>query len=1752
MPNTATVTDKTPMAGTYTIGGTTPDFLTIQAAVDSLVACGVSDSVVFNIRDGVYEEQVSIPEIDGASASSTITFQSESGDSTGVVWQYGSVSSTENYTLRLDGADRIRIRQLTLNALGDVYGRVIEIRNGADYNIFEHNMLVTLPTTSRSDNFVNVYFHSSPTANSYNHFLGNNLLHGSRGIYITPFYSSPSSTSGTVIRKNIFTNQFSSGLSLYKIDSTDIISNEFYAEEGFTQGIGIEIGEKKVTILANRLYLDKGMGIFMLNCYGTETDPILCANNFIKINSGKEGIFSYNGSHQHFFYNTVRGNFSSQSFIPLHVLGIDGKKIYNNILANLGGGLSVTLGRTNSLQSDFNNFYAPSDHIGENRISINNSDLETWQQANGLDTNSLSLDPLFPDPKSIQINQLLLNNKGKPLSEVLFDLEGNTRDSQTPDMGAVEWTPPALDVESVAILPLTTPLDEQPQEIKMAMRNNGSSTIQKVTIKWSVNELMQPDFTWTGQLSSTEVDTFSIGLATFLPKQSNTIKVWTHQPNDGLDAVPVNDTTTLTGITPALAGIYTIGGDQPDFISFSEAVTTLENGGVLDTVIFQVRDGVYNEQLTINAYPNADSLRPVIFQSAALDSTKVTLSHDDSHPYNYTLQFYRSDWISFEHLTLTAKHANSGRVIEVIGDCKHINIKNSIIEGAATTSNSTGQALIYLYSVSSDVSEYFILENSRLLNGSYGCYSYFFRSDAKGTVIRGNTFTNQYVGAIYLGDQTTPTISANKIQLNTSLINSNGISLSSINGGAIISNNHIALKEGEKGIALYNVNGQIDKKVVVANNFISIGNKRSKYFTVYGIYIFGSNYQEIAHNTVHILHENDSSTAIYLQSGANHRIWSNIFANSGGGLAATYSALPELSDYNNFFSTGKHFVNVTYNDHESLTHLQTQGYETNSLTLNPFFLQPFNYEIARRDLKDRGYKNDLVLVDIEGTTRDTLPDIGALELDLAPIDAGISTIVTPDTFFTYGKQHISAQLENYGEDTLKKVTINWAVNEVPQPTVEWTGQLAPSDHLAIPLDTLNFEIDEDYDISCWTTNPDDMVDIYTINDTAYANGLTGSLAGVYTIGGINPDFANFNAAAKVLNQAGIADEVIFRVRDGIYREKITLQQIAGTNASRTVTFESESGDSSKVVLQEATDEFNTHILQLDGTDWTTFKNLSFRHTNHGMNQLIWVENGAHHNTFINNFIQSNHAAIHLLFVNGDIPNNYNAFIGNHFKNGQNGLLLRAGLYADNSKATIIDRNIFDDVEQRSIFASYHTDLIIVDNQIINKPKQILHTGITVNNCKNGHLTNNDLTIHSAQKGIELNRCSGEVERPYLVANNRVKLIGGNRLTKGINIERGEYLKILHNSVAINNLSEVSASAFSLQSNNSSLQIENNIFANFGSGYAFDASFGSNVISNYNNLYTNGVHIGRDRYGSEISDLATWQTTTALDGASISVNPQFTNDSLDLHVNNSLLNQAGTSSSLVTEDMDYQLRDLINPDIGADEFLQASTDVGISQIDSLLFPINAQKHPIYVSVANFGLDTLRNMEIHWTVNGRPQSPFSWSVQLSPSQIIDSVSIGDYNFSVNATGHIIKAWTRNPNSVADQNVSNDTSTVGPIYVALNGNYTIGGTSPDFQNFTEAVTALIKGGITGPVTFQVRDGIYTEQVEIPEIIGADSVNTITFRAESGDSSTVVLQTNAATSETNYVVYLNGADWIQFNQMTFENRDKYYARIFHLSDGA
>ncbi len=136
------------------------------------------------------------------------------------------------------------------------------------------------------------------------------------------------------------------------------------------------------------------------------------------------------------------------------------------------------------------------------------------------------------------------------------------------------------------------------------------------------------------------------------------------------------------------------------------------------------------------------------------------------------------------------------------------------------------------------------------------------------------------------------------------------------------------------------------------------------------------------------------------------------------------------------------------------------------------------------------------------------------------------------------------------------------------------------------------------------------------------------------------------------------------------------------------------------------------------------------------------------------------------------------------------------------------------------------------------------------------------------------------------------------------------------------------------------------------------------------------------------------------------------------------------------------------------------------------------------------------------------------------------------------------------LTDFNNVNDTIHRTVSAGGFSGVYTIGSAPSDYLSITDALSYLnIAGGVCGPVYFDIKPGNYNERLSLSEIDGMSAVNTITFRAQNGDS-TSVNWNYLNTSIFNYVIRLNYAKYFRFERLTISSTSNSYITAIAIED--
>jgi len=1744
--------------GVYTIGGSMPDFPTFTGAVSALMQAGVDGPVTFHVRNGTYTEKIDIGSVPGAAGDKPIVFQSESGDSTLVTLAFLSTNFEAPWTLRLNGTRWVTFRKMTIEATAISLAQAVRLTGNAQFNTFSNNILRSTSAPSLSTDRVVVYALDGDNRN--NLFRKNRIVNGSTGLWFEGAIAGEY-TPGLVADSNQFVNQYHqaayiSAVSAPKIRANTVSSTSTY---GFFLGIRVLIASGQTEVTANRIFSvsANAEGMRLESLYAPMGSPTLVANNFVQI-AGTEirtGLFvGYNENIQ-ILNNTVRMSNTHSDSRVLELTTNAQIEIRNNILANTGGGLAVFSNGNTDYASDYNDLFSTGARLGlwDNAPAAT---LAAWRTLSDDDQNAVSADPQFDGTIAYRPHAVELNGAATPEPNVPTDMDGTTRHSQYPDIGAAEFTPDSADAAVLTLLNLTMPVPAGQTPIVARLKNNGLNTLTSADLYLKVNADAPILINWTGSLASGDTVTVALDTITLSTGVMYNLIAWSALPNGLADQFPGNDTAKVLGLWPALNGIYTIGGTAPNYPTFSTAVTALLQAGVSGPVTFNVRPGPYIEQLLIGPIIGADSTRPVVFQSESGDSTSTTLRFTASSPLNYTVRLNGAKWVTFRKMTLESMHATFGRIVVLENGAQNVTLSNNVLLGAAGASTSIGRALVF----ASGRNDNILVTNNRILNGSFGVnYTAPFANNATGTHIANNTLIGQSGGAIELFYNANPVVENNTITKPLYSSSFTGIQVNLANSSPRITGNRISTTSDGYGISFQNSSGTEAAPAIVANNYVQLGSSVGSFD--FGIQVANCQHARVLYNTVKINGSNSVNAALNLVNNQNSQALNNILYNAGGGYALSFSTTPnagdQLTDYNNLFTTGATLVSAGSNYPTLLAWKNAGlGFDEHSLDKNPLFYGPNDYRVAQTDLNGAATPSALVSTDIEGNARNAQhPDIGADEFAPESADAGIASLVAPTRPFPAGTQLVQAVLKNYGSATLVSAAIGWSINGAPQPTVPWNGTLAPGATHTVPLDSIPFAIGSLISLKAWAGNPNSMPDVVPANDTATAANLHPALNGLYTIGGTSPDFASFGTATTALANGGVLGAVTFDVRDGTYSEQISLPAILGSSAANTITFQSESDDSTAVTLQfSSTSAGQNYVVQMAGGDWLRFRKMTLKALNTTNSRVVTFQGQSDNNTFENNrFLGVTTTATSdaraIVYAPSGVVDHGTVFRNNYFQDGSDGIFL-FGASGDYENGTVVERNRFVNQFRRAINLIYQNAPAVDGNTVSSSTAYNFFNGIVLFFC-NGSLgvVNNKLTLDKATLGIAIDNCTGTAANRGLVANNFVQ-IGGTLQAEGIWFNTSTYQNAYFNSVHINS-SNTSSRAFALNAG-TNLRLFNNIAHNSGGGYALQRNLTTNIAaSDHNDWHTTGADlVFNSNFSTTFANLADWQTATGFDANSISTDPLFVS-ATDLHTSNVLLNGNALPFPEVPTDMDGQVRNSTMPDIGADEFPIAQHDAGILAVTFPQKTFSAGSQPVQVTLFNNGLDTLESATIEWTVNGVPQPPFDWSGALLSGNQLTGLAIGSFVFDI-ATTYAITAWTTDPNGQPDGDLSNDTASVGNLNAALAGVYTIGGSMPDFPDFTSAVQALNLGGVIGNVVFNIRNGTYTEQITLKEVVGMSAAQTVTFQSESGDSSAVTLIYEAIHNSLNFTLRLDSADYFRFRKMTIQAQNPAFCRAVHLLNGA
>jgi hypothetical protein len=1748
--DTFQITFKPKLSGVYTIGGTNPDFASFGAAITALNATGIIDSVKFKVRNGNYNEYLELVSIDGAIQKDAVIFESESLDSSQVILSYYGNYSFPN-VIRFNNAYGITFRNLTIqNTSPTQPGRVISF-SGVNENISFNNNEIRNSIFNSTDTYYDPLVYSDDL-NSNLQFTNNRMIGGSTAFKLY-------NENDLIINGNKLDSQYYYNAIIDNLNKATISNNSFNSRSNYDYFMSINIGNwnGSGTFSGNKIIgpnITEYAGLYIDDVSpNNSSDSFYFFNNFISVggDDGAYGAYFNYAANLHFANNNLLNyNTDTSNSYALYTDYVDYVELTNNIIVNSQGGIPFYLsGYYSSVLTNHNVYYSPNGTIASFNGSLYSS-LASFQTLGG-DANSISSNPVFITNIDLHVNSMLLNTKGTPRWFVVKDIDGETR-SATPDIGADEFEPVQRDIGITEFISPKNTISPKSTSIKVVVFNFGIDTIINFQVGGIVNRDTFSFVTINDTILPGDTIHAVIGQYTFKRDSINSLKVWTQNPNGGSDQKLTNDTLKIENRKTSLSGVYTIGGTSPDFNSFNSAVDVLKSFGISDSVRFRVRNGTYSEHIEIPSIDGAGAENSIIFESENLDSSLVTLTYlPTAYDSNYTVYLNGAKGITFRNLTLQSTGTSYSTIIKLENDATNNGFYNNSIE--ANTVNSTSSNYILIASSNSESSDnYNTVAGNRIFGGSRGLYFYGYGSSPnyyeEGNRVFDNYFINQYYRGIQASYQLGLLVSNNRVETSSTYSSLYSIYTDNcMEGLKIVKNNILRTAGGGFGIYVYNSSASSSDTTIIANNMINLSGTS----TYYGIYLENPYYHLVAHNTVNINSTNTSGYGLYSYYGSQNRVINNIL--SGGNSRSFY--IPSASsvssfNYNNYTSNGSifaHFNGTDYNSYASYISANTS--DSNSYNVIPSFKSSTDLHISNIELNAKAFKLSTILDDIDGQLRDTLkPDIGADEFFQAPVDAGISEILVPKSPFPADTQMVKVVLRNFGSVALSSVNISWQLNGVSQTGLSVSKSITSGDTSHIELGKILFHPDSAYSIVCWTSLPNGINDTVGYNDTAKTINQYPALRGIYTIGGASPNFINFTDAVAALTRGGMIDSVVFKVRNGTYSEQIVIPTILGANKPQSVVFESESGDSSGVILTYSGHTFaNNYTLLFDKAKGIVFRKMTIAGGNPSYATMIKILNGVTDIEISNCFLSGygNSTSTNYAIINMDPNsignNNKVSIIGNKFNSGSYGIYHTGSFNSIYDKQLRINNNTFS-VYHSAIRCIYTDTAEIAGNTIFGSAYSSSYGMYLITN-RFVNVSKNIINNPSGFYGMYLDNCDGNSFKSSNVSNNMVYM-GYNSSTIGIYAYYCDYLNYYYNSV--NNTSNSTSSYGTYMAYGSNIRNINSIFQ-AASGYALYTPSSSNIVASDNNDYfTTGSNFVY--WGSNMATLANLKSATSKDANSVNINPLYVSNS-NLHIRAVQLNAKGQKIAIVLDDIDGEKRDSLTPDIGADEFaIPSANDAGMTAFAAPLPAFASGVKTVKVLLFNHGSDTLKSATLNWQINGVTQSSSSWSGNLATGAS-DTVSLGTFNFA-GGIGYNLKAWPTLPNGVADTINYNDTLTKIDLYAGLAGVYTVGGTLPDFNTLNAAFNALKLGGATDTVTFALRNGTFNEQVSVGSYPGSSASRPIIVTSETGDSSKVIVSFNSNSSN-NYIINLLNADNIKIRRITIKPLNYYYSNGITFNGG-
>lgn len=535
---------------------------------------------------------------------------------------------------------------------------------------------------------------------------------------------------------------------------------------------------------------------------------------------------------------------------------------------------------------------------------------------------------------------------------------------------------------------------------------------------------------------------------------------------------------------------------------------------------------------------------------------------------------------------------------------------------------------------------------------------------------------------------------------------------------------------------------------------------------------------------------------------------------------------------------------------------------------------------------------------------------------------------------------IEVTLKNNGTDTLNSVLFDVDLNGLVINNIAWAGTIAPDSAQSVIIPGV-FAFNDGDSLEVIVKEPNGVVD-YTL-DNRLKTGHVISLSGSYSVGyGVtdlpNKLIADLPTAIQIAQQRGVcSDTVYFNLKDDTYAN--TQFQIQGNyldySPGNMIIIQSESKDAANLIMNfAATGTANNFIFELDDTRGWGFKHMTFNPDGTTYRTVIDIINGSS-NILVDSCVfvatqgvsptySVNSSAISA--PSGSKAHNVKVY-NSYFQDFSIGLR-SYGASSEYLTGHELVGNTFRNMHSVVFYGYYLQNPLVLNNDIVmdtiagGPTTQYTFYLAYINGAQ---FSRNSIQANDVQHTFYLSSTNVAGSDPYVISNNFIY----NSFTGTGNVSAiystsatNSGVEFVNNSISLRGNSTTYAAMY--MTNGSSFNIYNNNIFIDGNMRIMNITNASTVFdSDHNNFFTTGNLFGTFA-GTLYNSFNDYVDGSGFDLMSVSVDPMF--NGADLHTCAIELEGAGKPLTMVTHDFDGDARNILTPDIGADEFIGSASDL----------------------------------------------------------------------------------------------------------------------------------------------------------------------------------------------------------------------------------